>query len=149
MRPIPESRKSNRLWIVLLKDLGDFALYFNKTGNYFAGFEVHKIRIREATECNIKQKDGTIRHFTVPRRRVIAGNEDFGRFSWHYPNIDLVYEKHSEFKKYSQEIESKLEDALITVQKRVSRVNIEKTLDIHKVTKGAYEKQHVLQRSQE
>ena len=146
MKPIPESRKSNRLWIVLLKDLGDFALYFNKTNNCFSGFEVHKIRVREARELDIKCRDGSINHLSVPRRRVIASNEDFGRFAWHYPNLDLVFEKHSEFKKHSQEIECRLKEALISIEKRFLRVNIEKTLDIHKVTKDACEKQHVSQR---
>ena len=128
IRDIPESSRSSRLWIVLLKDIGDYALYFNKTGNCFAGFEVHRIRIKDASEHNIKLKDGSVRHLSLPRRRVIASNEDFGKYAWHYPNIDLVYEKHPEFKKHSQEIESKLEDVLITVEKRVSRVCIDKTL---------------------
>ena len=119
IRNIPNERgsRNTNVWIVLLKDLGDYALYLNKTNNCFAGFEVHKIRIREAQESDIKGKDGRISHMSVPKRRVIAGNEDFGRFAWHYPNIDLVYEKHPDFKKHSQEIESNLNVALNSVLK--------------------------------
>jgi len=127
MKGIPGSVKSNFLWIVLLKDIGDYALYFNKTDNCFAGFEVHKIRIREAQECDIKQKNGSVYHLSVPRRRVVAGNEDFGRFAWHYPNLTIVYKKFPKFKKHSHEIENKLDDALITVKKRISRVYVDKT----------------------
>jgi len=128
IRGIPESSRSDKLWIVLLKDLGDYALYFNKTDNCFAGFEVHKIRIREAQDCDIKRKDGSIHHLSVPKRRVIVGNEGFGRLAWHYPNIDLVYKNYPEFKKHNHEIESMLKDALITVQKRISRDEVEKTM---------------------
>lgn len=127
IKDIPVSRKSEKLWIVLLKDMGDFALYFNKTDNCFAGFEVHKIRIKEACEHDIKSKDGNIKHLSLPRRRVIARNEEFGYHAWHYPNLDLVYEKYPEFKEYHHEIESKLNDALITVLERVSRVRSSKT----------------------
>lgn len=127
IKDIPISRKSEKLWIVLLKDLGDFALYFNKTDNCFAGFEVHKIRIREAREHDIKSKDGNIQHLSLPRRRVIARNEDFGRYAWHYPNLDLVYEKYPQFKEYHHEVKSKLNDALITILERVSRVGSDKT----------------------
>ena len=104
VKDIPISKKSKNIWIVLLKDLGEYALYLNKTDNCFAGFEIHKIRIREAKECDIKSKDGYVRHLSVPKRRVIASNEDFGRFAWHYPNLDLVYEKYPIFKKHESEI---------------------------------------------
>lgn len=128
IKDIPKSRKSNHLWIVLLKDLGDYALYFNKTDNCFAGFEVHKIRIRKSREGDIKQKDGSVYHMSVPERRVIAGSEEFGIYAWHYPNIEMVYEKYPQFKKYSEEIEITLNNALITVKERVSHSDVDKTL---------------------
>lgn len=127
IKNIPKSSRSENLWIALLTDMGNCALYFNKTDNCFCGFEVHIVRIREAKECDIKRKDGSIGHLSVPKRRVIVGSEGFGSLAWHYPNLDLVYEKYPEFKKYRHEIESKLKDALITVQERFSRVKIEKT----------------------
>lgn len=132
IRSIPNEKGSRDtdVWIVLLKDLGDYALYFNKTNNCFAGFEVHKIRIREAQERDIKQKDGSIYHMSAPKRRVIAGNEDFGRFAWHYPNINLVYEKYPEFKKYDKEIKSTLNIALKSVLKPISRDNEIKTTNV-------------------
>ena len=128
--PNEKGSRDTDVWIVLLKDLGDYALYFNKTNNCFTGFEVHKIRIREAQERDIKQKDGSIYHMSAPKRRVIAGNEDFGRFAWHYPNIDLVYEKYPEFKKYDKEIESTLNIALESVLKSISRDNEIKTTNV-------------------
>ena len=126
VRGIPESSRSNRLWIVLLKDLGDYALYFNRTDNHFSGFEVHKIRIKEAQESDIKRKDGSVYHLSGPRRRVLAGSEEFGRYAWHFPSLDLVFENHPEFKKYAPGINSKLEYALITCLKRVSRDDVDK-----------------------
>ena len=98
------------MWIVLLKDLGDYALYLNKTNNCFAGFEVHKIRIRKAETYTIQG-----RTFSLPNRRVIAGNDEFGRYAWHYPNIEMVYEKYPQFKKYSQEIETNIKSGLESV----------------------------------
>jgi hypothetical protein len=128
IKNIPESKKSKHLWIVLLKDLGDYALYFNKTDNCFAGFEVHKIRIRKATEHDIKCKDGSVHHLFEPLRRAIAGNEDFGKFAWHYPNLSLVYEKYPEFKKYSHEIETRLRIELESIHRPFLRVRGDKTI---------------------
>jgi len=127
IKDIPINKKGKNVWIILLKDLGDYALYFNKTDNCFAGFEVHKIRIKEARECDIRRENGEIYHMSVPRRRIIVGNEEFGYFAWHYHNLDLVYEKYPQFKEYHHEIKSKLEDALITVAEYVSRVETDKT----------------------
>jgi len=126
VRSIPGERGSRYtdVWVVLLKDLDDYALYLNKTSNCFCGFEVHEIRIREAQECDFKGKDGRISHMSTPKSRIIAGNELFGRFAWHYPNIDLVYEKHPQFKKYDREIKSRLEAALFTTLKPISRDTI-------------------------
>jgi len=131
IKDIPKSRKSNHLWVVLLKDLGDYALYFNKTDNCFAGFEVHKIRVMKPREGDIKQKDGSVYHMSVPERRVIAGSEEFGMHAWHYPNIKMVYEKYPQFKKYSEEIGITLDTALITVKKQVLRSDVDKTLLPH------------------
>jgi len=127
IKDIPESSRSSRLWIVLLKDLGDFALYLNKTGGFFGGFEVHRIRIKESKECCIKQKNGRTRHFAVPRRRIIAGSGDFGRFAWCYPSLDLVYVEYPEFKRCCKEIESRLEDESVVAEKPISRGYIDKT----------------------
>ena len=127
MKGIPESRKSPHVWIVLLKDLGDYALYLNKTDNCFSGFEVHKIRIRDAVECDIKTKDGVVRHISAPKRRVIASNEDFGKFAWHYPNINFVYNEHPQFEKHKHEIETRLKDATDTIPKRILRDTYGKT----------------------
>ena len=146
IKDIPVSKKSDRLWIVLLKDLGDFALYFNKTDNCFAGFEVHRIFVREAREHDIKLKDGSIKHLSLPKRCVIASNEGFGRYAWHYPNLDLVYEKYPQFKEYRHEIESNLNDALITVLERVSRVGVDKTHGLNDYHRGVYEN-HIVSRS--
>ncbi|MCK5260869.1 MAG: hypothetical protein KAJ44_01670 [Thermoplasmatales archaeon] len=130
IKNIPVSKKSEKLWIVLLKDLGNFALYFNKSDNCFSGFEVHKICIREAREHDIKLKDGSIKHLSLPKRRVIASNEGFGRYAWRYPTLDLVYEKYPKFKEYRHEIKSKLNDALITVKECVLREGSDKTLKV-------------------
>ena len=127
-KELPESKRSNNVWIVLLKDLGDYALYLNKTNNCFAGFEVHKIRIRPAGGFDVTQKDGSVRHVSVPERRVIAGNEEFGRYAWHFPNIGVVYKNYPQFKKYNQEIETKLKEATKTCSKRVSCDTIIKTI---------------------
>ena len=130
IRSIPTSSRSKNVWIVLLKDLGNFALYLNMTGGFFGGFEVHQIRVRGAKECTIKQKNGSIRHFAVPMRRIIAGSGEFGRFAWHFPSLDLVFVAHPIFKKYCEEIESRLKDALIVAEKPVSRGYIDKTSKI-------------------
>ena len=99
IKDIPQESKSDNLWIVLLKDLGDYALYLNKTNNCFAGFEVHKIRFMKARTCNIQGK-----MFSMPDRRVISNSEGFGKYAWHYPNLDIVFAKYPQFKKHEGEI---------------------------------------------
>ena len=99
IKDIPQESKSKNVWIVLLKDLGDYALYLNKTDDCFAGFEVHKIRFMKAVECNIKGKS-----FLKPDRRVISSSEGFGKYAWHYPNLDMVFDNYPQFKKYKGEI---------------------------------------------
>ena len=131
MKDIPQSKKSKNIWIVLLKDLGDFALYFNKTDDCFCGFEVHKIRVKPASETNIKCKDGRVCHISKVERRVIATSEEFGRYAWHYPNISMVYEKYPQFKSFSQEIESRLNDALIPSPETHTRETVDKTTFLH------------------
>jgi hypothetical protein len=128
-REIPQEKgsKETNVWIVLLKDLGDYALYLNKTNNCFAGFEVHKIRIMKPKECDIKRKDGSVYHMSVPERRVIAGSEEFGMHAWHYPNIEMVYEKYPQFKKYSEEIEIMLDNASNIVKERFPHNDVDKT----------------------
>jgi len=117
IKDIPLEKKSKNIWIVLLKDLGSFALYLNKSNNCFSGFEVHKIKTLEASNCIIRQKSGNISYFSVPKRRVIANDEKFGRYAWHYPNLNLVYEKHPIFRKYNHEIERRLKSALESINK--------------------------------
>ena len=149
IKDIPISRTSEKLWIVLLKDLGDFALYFNKTDNCFAGFEVHKIRIREPREHDIKSKDGSIHHLSLPKRRVIARNEDFGRYAWHYPNLDLVYEKYPQFKEYCHEIKNKLDNALMTITECILCEGYEKTLKVGSKPSASKSKPYVTARKGE
>jgi len=127
IKNIPNEKKSKNVWIVLLKDLGDIALYLNKSDNCFSGFEIHKIRTMNARSCSIKQKNGSITHFTVPKRRKLASNEDFGRYGWHYPNLMLVYDKHPIFRKYNHEIENRLNIALESTKKPVLRYEVDKT----------------------
>ena len=127
IKDIPIEKKSKNIWIVLLKDLGDITLYLNKSDNCFSGFEVHKIRIMEKRECDITRKDGSIYHMLVQRRRIIAGSEDFGRYAWHYPNLNIVYEKYPEFKKHNKEIETRLQVDLESTKKPVLSYEVDKT----------------------
>lgn len=107
IRSIPKESKSIKLWIVLLKDLGDYALYLNKSDGCFSGFEVHKIRVREARECKIQNK--TV--FT-PKRRILANSEEFGYYAWHYPNLDEALKDYPIFKDYKQDILKALEKVI-------------------------------------
>ena len=91
MKTIPNEIKGRDCWIILLKDIGDYALYFNKSEGFFAGFEVHKIRVKPPCELNIKQEDGSIKHISIPERRAIANSEEFGKNAWHYPTLDSVF----------------------------------------------------------
>lgn len=112
VRSIPKERgsKDSDVWIVLLKDLGSFALYFNKSNNCFCGFEVNKIRIRKARTSTIQG-----RTFTVPERRVLASSEEFGTYALHFPNINLVYERYPQFLKYESDIETQLSIGLQSI----------------------------------
>jgi hypothetical protein len=107
IRSIPKESKSPKLWIVLLKDLGDYALYLNKSDGCFSGFEIHKIRIREARKCLIHNK--TV--FT-PKRRILANSKEFGRYAWHYPNLDEAFKEYPIFKNYKQDILRVLEKVI-------------------------------------
>jgi len=122
VKDIPISKKSNVLWIVLLKDLGGFALYFNKSDNCFGGFEVHKVRVKPSRSCKIKQKDGSVSCFTVPERRVIASSVEFGLYAWHYPCLDMVFDEYPMFLDFKHEIEKGLKFALNDIRKpRISK----------------------------
>jgi hypothetical protein len=100
-KDIPREKGSYQtdVWIVLLCDLDDKALYLNKSNGYFSGFEVHKIRTRPARKCNIHGK-----MFSVPDRRVIASNNEFGRYAWSYPSLKMVFRKHPEFMQHERRI---------------------------------------------
>jgi len=79
--------------IILLKDLGDYALYLNYSDNCFSGFEVHRIRMKNPEKVFYYTKDKGIVSFNLPKRRIIATSKEFGRYAWHYPTLELVYEK--------------------------------------------------------
>lgn len=102
-KDIPREKGSYQtdVWIVLLCDMDKKALYLNKTGGYFSGFEVHKIRTRPARKCKIHGKT-----FSVPDRRIIAGNNEFGRYAWSYPSLKMVFRQHPEFVKHEARIHS-------------------------------------------
>jgi hypothetical protein len=99
MKEIVKSIDGKCFKIELLKDLGDYALYLNKSDNQFSGFEVHKIRIKKVVTCKIKGKE-----FTKPDRRVIASSEEFGIYAWHYPTLEIVYQNYPQFKSYDDNI---------------------------------------------
>ena len=101
--PVERGSSSTDVWIVLLADAGDYALYLNKSGGYFSGFEVHKIRFQKARTCNIH---GTV--FDVPDRRVIASSEEFGRYGWHVQSLKMVFRDYPIFLQYESQINDKL-----------------------------------------
>ena len=105
LKDIPQEKGSYNadVWIVLLCDVGEKALYLNKSGGYFSGFEVHRIRLQPARKCRIHGKT-----FSVPDRRVIAGAGEFGRYAWHYPSLKMVFRSHPEFVEHEGRIRSKL-----------------------------------------
>lgn len=89
--PKEHGSKHSQYWIVLIKDLGDYALYLNKTSDICCGYEVHKIRIKEPE---------TIYGIEYPKRRVIASTSEFGRYAWAYPNKESVLKAFPQFKGY-------------------------------------------------
>ena len=105
IKDIPFERGSSNtdVWIVLLCDAGDYALYLNKSGGYFSGFEVHKIRFKKARTCCIH---GTV--FDVPDRRVIASSEEFGRYAWHFQSLKMVFRDYPIFFPYRSMINEKV-----------------------------------------
>ena len=78
--PVEKGGPTSQVWIVLLVDLDDHALYLNKTNGCFAGFEVHRIRTKNAQTCTIHNTA-----FSVPARRVIASTSEFGHWAWAAP----------------------------------------------------------------
>lgn len=118
IKDIPKEKRS----IVLLKDLGDYALYLNRTDNCFAGFEVHKIRIMEATEY---KRGNTVYKF--PKRRAIASTAEFGHYGWHYPNLEMVFDKYPRFKDYKKEIVRKTEDVRKELSKPIKKREVIET----------------------
>lgn len=104
-KDIPQEKGSSNsdVWIVLLCDLGNKALYLNKSGGYFSGFEVHHIRLRKSKKCKIHG-----RMFTVPDRRVLASSGEFCRYAWSYPSLKMVFRFHSEFVEHEVHIIKKL-----------------------------------------
>ena len=114
--PKEKGSEASQIWIVLLKDLGNYALYLNKSGNYFSGFEVHKIRIKKAREINFKPKDGKVIKVSIPERRALAFSEEFGHYAWTYPTLKAVYAEHPNFKKYNDEITEAASLALFCVK---------------------------------
>ena len=112
--PIPEEVKGKDVWIVLIKELEKIALYLNKSDGYFAGFEVHKIRIKKAETKIIKDKK-----IQFKERKKIASNREFGTRALAYPTLDLVYKKYPEFKPFEDEIQNKVEEC----RKKCLRIN--------------------------
>ncbi len=102
IKSIPEEVNGKKFWIVLLVDLGDYALYLNKSDGYFAGYEVHKIRVLNGEVKKIKGK--TIEFNT---KRTIARNSEFGKYAWHYPKLEFVYNYYPQFKRFGEEIRIK------------------------------------------
>jgi hypothetical protein len=92
MKDIPTKINGKAFTIYLIKDIGTHALYLNLTDQCVCGWEVHKIRIKEAGTKNING-----RKFTVPKRRVIASTSEFGKYGWSYPNLKCVEEEYPSF----------------------------------------------------
>jgi ABC-type transport system substrate-binding protein len=99
--------KSSDFWIVLLHRVGDRALYLNKSGGYFAGFEIHKIRIRKAGTYTIEG-----RTFTVSNRESIAKTSEFGYYAYHYPKLEKIFELYPEFRPYELEIRQRVSEEI-------------------------------------
>jgi len=107
IKPIPKEIKGKDTWIVLLKDLGDYALYLNKTEGYKCGFEVHKIRPRKEQIKKIKGKT-----IYMPTRNVIATTREFGFYAWFYPDLETVYKNYPIFKQYDTIIKDRAKKAM-------------------------------------
>jgi len=104
-KDIPQEKGSYQtdVWIVLLCDITTKALYLNKTGGHFSGFEVHKIRVKPARKCKIHGKT-----FSVPDRRILASTAEFGRYGWSYASLKMVFQHHPEFIEHETQIMKKL-----------------------------------------
>ena len=96
IRGIPKEIRNRHIWIVLLKDFGDTVVYINKPSN---SIELHKVRIAEEATRTIKD-----RTFTSPRRKALAGDEEFGVYALCYGNLSHMYKSHPKLEKYNGEL---------------------------------------------
>jgi hypothetical protein len=102
MNEIPKSYGSanSEYYIILLCDIGEYALYMNKSGGYFSGYEVHKIRTRKGRTCEIAGKS-----VILEACRYLASSEEFGKHAFHYPTLEQVYKAYPMFQAHHNFIE--------------------------------------------
>jgi len=105
MEKLKECQSNDGIIIHLLDRIGEYALVSNHTtdGNYFGGFEVHKIKKRIETNTVI----GNVKiHFNA--KECYRSSSEFGKNAFHYPNLDLVYIDFPQFRQNNDKIIKKL-----------------------------------------
>ena len=89
IQEIPLEFNKNGLKHQLLKKEGNKALYVQKflTGEV-SSFEIHMIRIAEANKGSITNKSGKTSHYNLPKREILASNEEFGKYGWSFESYE-------------------------------------------------------------
>ena len=119
MKQIPQEIKGRDFHIILLKHIHGaqprynaiygLALYLNKSDGYLAGCEVHILRRRQRKHHVIKDKDGRESRFTSPHQEFIARSQEFGRYAWSFPDLEIMYQSFPVFKEFNDEIIEKIQ----------------------------------------
>lgn len=86
LQRIPETFSANGHQYVLVERQSNVAIY--KIIEPSAGYEVHLIRLQKSS---VKKINGKIVHFK--HKELLASNEDFGIYGWHYPSLEQARAK--------------------------------------------------------
>ncbi len=100
---IPENFKKNGYSFKLVKREKNCVIYeqFNEKGSF--GWVTQKVRLKNASEHQIRAFDGSIKTIYHPKREILASNEEYGRHAWHYEQYENALKKMEKLTKPKKE----------------------------------------------
>ena len=96
MRKILEKFKKNGLNHRMPRKGNRSAIYETSQKGEGIGYEVHKVLLKPRRIGKIKNPDNTHRTFTLPKREVLANNNEFGTHAWTYQALSNAQKKYEQ-----------------------------------------------------